>query len=118
MKRLTLALALLVANPAAAEHDLPTCMALAKAARKEGVVVFFSGKGCAPCERMKREVLPKVRPGKFLLMQSQDAELKKRYEVDEVPALVILDAEGKLVRKAVGFMPAEDFEAFLAGKQP
>ncbi len=80
---------------------------------------------CGPCKMMDRttfrnpatvELLKKVVALKVDGEKAEGPELATRYQVGGYPCFLILDAKGKVVDKRMGYMPAQEFNAWLASK--
>jgi thioredoxin:protein disulfide reductase len=95
-------------------------------AKTEGkpAVVDFRADWCLPCVEMERttyvEPLVVERAGRVAMLQADVTELSPeheellgRYEVLGVPTTLFIDATGREVRRAVGYIDAEDFVRFL-----
>ncbi len=80
---------------------------------------------CGPCKLMERttfrdpgtqELLKRVVALKVDGEKGQGPELVNRYQVAGFPCFLILDAKGQVVDKRMGYMPAHEFNAWLANK--
>lgn len=86
------------------------------------ILADFSAGWCPPCIAMKHETWPHadviqaVSTGFVPLVVDVDQhpELSARYEVPGIPSLLILDADGRLVRRHNGFLPRDGMLRFLA----
>lgn len=93
--------------------------ALAKA-KREGKLVFLDAytAWCGPCKKMADHVFPRADVGavfaprfvsiKIDMEKGEGPELAKRYDISAYPTLLILDAEGKEVKRIVGAMSPEE----------
>jgi len=103
--------------------------ALKKAATDHKLVLIdFFTTWCGPCKMLDKQTWPDAKVRALLqkhvvalkIDAEKEPELAKRYLVDAYPSMVILNADGTLKDKYVGFMPPaafiEHFEATLAGK--
>lgn len=111
----------LQADIQAAEGVLPWGDDLAQGlqeARKTGkcVVVDFSASWCGWCKKMDQDTFPD--PGVQELLgrclrvrvdADKNTELVRQYGVKGLPTLLILDSDGKLIRRVDGFRGAEMF---------
>lgn len=134
MKRF--AAALLLTAPLAAqmsanwEHDLASAQRRARAEKK---LIFMDlwAEWCGPCQKLKRDVFPnptavaalgKVVPFSALVQKRDGTDLKEgkalaeKYGLEGFPTLVLIDENGKEVRRHVGYMAAEDLARFIEGK--
>jgi thiol-disulfide isomerase/thioredoxin len=112
------------AAPASAidwRSNLAGALAEARTAHKR-VVVDFSASWCPPCVAMKHEVWPDadvaraVNAGYVPLMvdADQDHGVSSRYQVDGIPAILVLDPEGRVVKRHDGFLARDAMLKFLA----
>ncbi len=128
---------LLAAAPLAAttpvkwEHDLQSALKRAKAEKK---LVFMDlwTEWCPPCQYLKTQIFPSAEGQAALsrfvpfsaLVEKKDRtpvpegmKLAREFQLEAFPTMVILDADGKEVRRQVGaFRSPADFAAWLAGK--
>jgi thioredoxin-related protein len=84
------------------------------------MILFFESGQCRWCAAMKANTLPQVElPGHDFRVVSLDggrnAELSARYGITGLPAYVLLDGRGRLVRQGVGYLDAEAFGRWLRG---
>lgn len=103
--------------------DLAAARAQAKATGK-GVLVLFTGWWCPPCQAMERTVWPdagveklindKFIPLKFEVDQQGDGLWTFEYGVEEVPTVMVLDADGNVVgTRMIGLHNAGETISFL-----
>lgn len=131
-----LAALLILAAPAFAqgvkwEHDLATALKRAKAEKKM-VFVDVWAEWCPPCQFLKSKIFPTAAGEQALagvipvslMVQTKDRKdveaAKKdaqRFDVEAFPTLVMLNSEGKEIRRKVGaFQTPESFAAWIAQK--
>jgi len=135
MKMKSLATLLLVAAPLAAqgpvkwEHDMQSALKRAKAEKK---LIFMDlwTEWCPPCQYLQKNVFPSAEGQAALqrmvpfsaLVEKKDRtpmpegmKLAQQFHLEAFPTMVILDANGKEVRRQVGaFRSGADFAAWLA----
>ncbi len=99
--------------------DLNVALA-ASAAESKPILLNFSSRGCGYCVQMEKEVIPqeeilaainKYIPVKLDATKNEEASV--RYEINFLPAYVIVDGNGTKLGMVDGFQPADEFEAFL-----
>jgi len=106
--------------PLAFGHDLAAALA---EAQLEGKLIFvdFVTTWCGPCKEMDQlvytaaDVVAAAR-GVVAVKLDGDAEreLVKRYEVQGYPTLLLLDADGNVLKRAVGYTSVAETVKFLA----
>ncbi|RME39523.1 MAG: thioredoxin family protein [Planctomycetota bacterium] len=94
------------------------------AADHKPVLIGFYMDGCTWCEAMDEQVLsdPRVRAAlsDFIpvhLSVERHREWANRFDVLGTPTYVVLDPDGRLVRRCEGYQTVSDFTAFLASAQ-
>lgn len=102
--------------------DLASALEESKKAGKP-VLVDFSAGWCPQCQQMKHDAWPDPRVGKEVtngyipvLMDADSPGSRApgaRYNIQFIPAILVLDSSGNVVRQA-GFMSADELLAFLA----
>ena len=113
------------------EHNLDAALKRAKAEKKQ-VFVDIWAEWCPPCQHLKKNVFPTPEAGAALakmvpaslLVQTQDRKdlpdgmaAARRFNVEAFPTLLVLDANGKEVRRQVGaFRTGTDLAKWLEGK--
>ena len=101
--------------------DLGGALVEARSTHKR-VLVAFSASWCPPCIAMKHDVWPDpdvaraIDAGYVPLMvdADQDNGLSARYQVEGIPAVLVLDADGRVVKRNDGFLPRDGMLTFLA----
>lgn len=90
-------------------------------AKKENKFIFLDAYAswCGPCKWMAKEVFPKPEVGAALnpnyvnakidMEKGEGIELAKKYNVRSYPTYLFFDANGELVHRSLGSMPAADF---------
>lgn len=99
------------------EHDV----ALKKAKEEEKrVLVDFVTTWCGPCRVMdqlvytSQPIAEKSSDIVFLKLDGDEQkELKEKYEVEAYPTLILLDQDGEVLRKAVGYQSVKKLLEFL-----
>ena len=98
--------------------DLNTALSKAKAENK---LVFIDAyaEWCGPCKVMARDIFPLKEVGDFFnvhfvnlkldMEAKENLEIAKKYEVKAYPSYLFLNANGELVHKGLGSMPADKF---------
>jgi thiol-disulfide isomerase/thioredoxin len=109
-------------TPVTWRHDLDEALAAARAEGKR-VLVDFETVWCMPCRTMDEwiwtdaEVAAAINAGFVGVKLDGDLEeaLVERYEVAGYPTMLILDAEGEVERRAVGYQTSAQMMEVLAG---
>lgn len=102
------------------EHDSSWQQILAKAkAENKFILLDAYASWCGPCKWMSKEVFPMPSVGdavnpyyvaaKIDMEKGEGVELAKKYNVRNYPTYLFFDANGELVHRSLGSMPAEDF---------
>ncbi|RMG10143.1 MAG: thioredoxin [Planctomycetota bacterium] len=97
--------------------------ALARARAEHKLVLLdFSAKWCGPCQRMKKESFPSPEVAtaieRFVLLEvdtDEHPEVAQHFGVRGIPDLRILDADGRELRRAIGFRSPAQLRDFLEG---
>lgn len=100
--------------------DLDAALAEARSANKR-VLVDFSADWCPPCQTMKHDVWPHPRVAEaisagyvpVLVDADRDTVLADRYQVSSIPTILLLDADGRVVKRNNGFLPRAGMLRFL-----
>lgn len=126
-----LALSLTAAAPVKWEHDYQSAMKRAKAEKK---LIFMDlwTEWCSPCLHLQKNIFPtaeaqaalaKVVPFSALVQKrdgtpvAEGTKLADQFKLNAFPTMVILDADGKEVRRQVGaFRTGAEFAAWLGAK--
>jgi len=109
--------------------DLETAIAKAKQSGRKVLVNFTGSDWCGYCIKLKEQVLTTEAfaewAGRKLVLveidfprrkeqtadtKARNAALKQRFEVPGYPTVILLDGEGSLVHKEVGFAPGSSAE--------
>lgn len=101
-------------------HDYETAEAAAKEQRKP-LFVDFETTWCGPCKQMDRMVYtkqPVVSAAASVVPVKVDGDarddLAKRFGVKAYPTMILLDADGKELRRAVGYQSVAQMVEFLS----
>lgn len=89
------------------------------------ILIDFSATWCPPCQEMKRSAWPDSRVADLAATKyvplAMDVDTPgaaapaKRYGITTIPAIVVVDSDGKVLRQGA-FMSADELSEFLAGK--
>ncbi len=95
-------------------------------AKSDYYIIGFSATWCGPCQKMKRQVWPNKRikdlvsqyGGEKVYWQDSDTPADKRnfrkYGVYSLPTIIIINSEGKAIKRARGYMSVAQLESFLS----
>ena len=126
-----LALSLSAQGPVKWEHDYQSALKRAKAEKK---VIFMDlwTEWCPPCQYLQKNVFPtaeaqaalaKVIPFSALVEKKdrtplpEGTKLAEQFQLNAFPTMVVLDAQGKELRRQVGlFRTGAEFAAWLNAK--
>ena len=86
------------------------------------MLVDFSAEWCPPCLAMQHDVWPAAEVGRavnasyvpLVIDVDRNGLVAERYGVTGIPAVMILDANGRVVRQASGYLPASGVLRFLS----
>ena len=101
------------------ETDFDQAVAEAKATGKN-LLVAINMRGCPPCSMMDRQVLPepRVRAAIALFVPvrvslDRQPEIAQRFNVFGTPTYLVVHADGTILNQRSGFLPVDEFLAFL-----
>lgn len=106
------------------EQDLEGALAKAKAERKVVVVDIYAD-WCAQCKELDEKTWPEAGVKQWLAQNAvairidTDAkrkDLAAKLQIRSYPTVLMLDAEGRELRRILGFQKAETMKAWLEGK--
>jgi len=106
------------------QHPANSWEAKLKEAKETGkqLFVYFGRSDCQPCQRMKSEVLPNAGVqqalGKYIVCVydvNQESALAKKFGVNVVPTMLIVDGNERVVKQTTGYMAVDQFTQWLAG---
>src|SRR6185369_3342415 len=111
------------AQPAAAKptfHSSLKTASEAAAADQSLVLLIFSAEWCGPCKLLKKNSLAakEFTDGGGALRVTDvdidaDEKTARRFEVNAVPTLVLLTADGKIVSRRTGYLSAADLLSWI-----
>ena len=125
---LTTSISLLAQSPLKWEYDLAAAQ---KRAKQEGKPVFVDiwAEWCPPCQHLRNVVFPSVEAQQglagyvpvSLMTETRDrrtlpdnAKVAQRFKVDGYPTMLILDAQGREIKRQVGaFRTGADLKMWL-----
>ena len=123
---------LLAQAPVKWEHDLATAQLRARSEKKP-IFIDLWAEWCPPCQHLQKNVFPSPEAQRALKnyiplsimtqyknRQSipENMKLAERFRLEAFPTLVVLDADGKEVRRQEGaFRTGQDLAAWLDGKK-
>lgn len=84
------------------------------------LLVAFNMHGCAPCRMMDKNVMPEPRVkaaiASFVPVRvslDRPTQIALRYNIYGAPTYLVIRADGTVVDQCSGFIPVEEFLAFL-----
>jgi thiol:disulfide interchange protein len=100
--------------------DFDGALAEARSANRL-VIADFSADWCPPCQAMKHDVWPHPKVASaisagyipVLVDADRDTVLADRYQVSSIPTILLLDADGRVVKRHNGFLPRSGMLRFL-----
>lgn len=109
-------------NDIAWASDFTSAKNMSKESNKN-ILIFFTGKWCAPCRIMKREVFAdkevmkvinsEVVPVIIDIDDSSSSELIKQYKISVTPTTIIIDPQGKMLEYITGKIEKDEFLKML-----
>ena len=103
--------------------DLATARAESLRTHKP-VFVEFGATWCGPCQKMAQTAFVDPRVAAALAESvpvridvDQHSDLARQYGIDSIPALLILDEKGNVVKSEAGYMSSGQLIAWLQSKQ-
>jgi thiol:disulfide interchange protein len=111
-------------------EDLDSALREAKASHRE-VFVDIWAEWCPPCQRMRKEVFPALQAQAALkkvvaasvMVEKKDrtpipagVAVDQKYGTQAYPTLVMLDEDGKLLRRHTGALDPAGLAKFISGK--
>lgn len=110
------------AGPSAVAWAASFDAAMAKAAETgRPVFLAFEASWCGPCKMMDANVFSQQAAAKVLtgwvpvhIDVDENGKLAREYGVSGVPSFVALSPQGKVLARTEGYLPMEEFAAFIA----
>jgi thiol:disulfide interchange protein len=108
-------------NPAKTYGPIPWSASLTKARKlaqqqHKPILLDLYAEWCGPCKEMLRttykdkQVVARAKQFVPVLINSdKQPEVAEKYGVDALPTVIFLDANGKLIRKEIGYHDADEF---------
>ncbi len=101
-------------------HSLDEAKAKAGAEGKPLLIDFYTVY-CPPCKTFKEEIVPSPEVSRYAdsfvwatIDCEQDPEAAERFQVEAVPTIVIMKADGEIVRRLVGVQGLPDINRAIA----
>ncbi|HJU84562.1 MAG TPA: thioredoxin fold domain-containing protein [Holophagaceae bacterium] len=128
--------ALLIAAPLVAqapvkwEENLDAALVRAKAEHK-AVFLDLWAEWCGPCQKLKKDTFPSAQGAAALakvvatsvMVETRDRTpnphgmaLAERFQLEAFPTLLMVDENGKELRRHVGYLAPAEFARFVEGK--
>lgn len=107
------------------ENDFAYALSEAKK-RKVPVIAEFGAIWCPGCVRYESDIFPKLEFAKLTanfikvridVDQFENSPLLKKYDIQGIPALLVLNSEGEEIARILDFQPFEKLSPFLAEVQ-
>jgi thioredoxin-related protein len=77
------------------------------------VFLMLSQEGCVYCERMRRDVLPKVNMTSFAYLETKDRAVVNQYHASAFPTLLILDNTGMILKRHTGYLGVMELKKWI-----
>ncbi len=83
------------------------------------LLLFFTAKGCQPCQKMKRELAPSLQTvAGQIVYYEVDADVERdvvrKYSVDSTPTYLIVNGQEQILKSGVGYKDVKAFGEWLA----
>ncbi|MFV9551086.1 thioredoxin family protein [Algibacter sp. PT7-4] len=109
-------------NDIAWASDFTSAKNMSKESNKN-ILIFFTGKWCAPCRIMKREVFADEEVMEIInsevvsviidIDDPSSSELVKQYKINITPTTIIIDPQGKMLEYITGKIEKDEFLKML-----
>jgi len=83
-------------------------------AENKKVLLFVTMDRCVWCDKMKRDVIPKVNLSTFAYLETKNTSVIRQYNVDSFPTFILLDKNGTELKRTAGYSTIETFQYWLS----